>query len=194
MCTAGVDHFTRVSSATFPMTAALLGTAGEFHFICSRCICVRRVWCGFGWWDWAVTAVRRRLRQSWVQWRRLVVAQLARPTRSRPLTETLPPADQRPSAHWCWGSTPVSAQSRDYEMTSQSTWRSTHSTSLHHVNNTHTVFHSIPKKQLPARQTCQKGYIFYFTFRSFFLFLNLSKAISGSTRPIFTICALNGRY
>ena len=34
----------------------------------------------------------------------------------------------------------------------------------------------------------------YFTFRNFFLFLKLSKAISGSTGPIFTTFSPNGRY
>jgi len=34
----------------------------------------------------------------------------------------------------------------------------------------------------------------YFTFRNFFLFFKLSKAISGSTGPIFTIFSRNWRY
>jgi len=34
----------------------------------------------------------------------------------------------------------------------------------------------------------------YFTFRNFFLFFKLSKAISGSTGPIFTIFSPSGRY
>jgi len=43
----------------------------------------------------------------------------------------------------------------------------------------------------PTRLSCRPGYIFYLPFVSFF---KLSKAISGSTEPIFTIFSPNGRH
>jgi len=93
--------------------------------------------CGCCGWDWAVTALHRRLRRWSLHWRRLAVVQRALPTRNPP-TPTVA-GQYCLTADWCWGSTPLVAKSLDYETSlSLSTCQSSAAVCLYH-NDTPTL-------------------------------------------------------